>query len=883
MNSRFLFVLGLAALLCGDFLNAADTNPPAKTNAGPVSAPIPPLEVADGLMLAIPKSGFGKDYQFIASMIPQEMGATSHGLAGKIVRFELFPDGVDMYESTLGLVVTQDLPARRLLTTFPIVRQDDHAVVVDFNKGMRRVFTESWVHVDEEYLNLQNHDEVLEVPDSRVFEVRQDNDRLVIRQSVQARSREYEQDIEARYEMRYFLSPYHTNDFVSKEPNRPDSRYVKYFETDGHVEENTGRVSSRIARFDLSKPVVFYYSANTPKDYVDAVKDGILYWNFSFGKEVVQAKKAPDGVSAPDSRYNIIQWVPWDYAGFAYADDLMDPLTGQSEHGQAYITSAFAYSGRASARMLLRSLEDMEEPAKNDAKKKNLTLHKTFPFLSSGPCCDIDPAIFAKQMAKGLKEILASDELTDAAVLRVSQDYVREVVAHEVGHVLGLRHNFAGSLSATLSQTELNNWFRDYMLGKPLEAYTNRITSASVMDYNILKSGAFIGWYMRTVKAALPHDKGAIQWGYFDNKEVVDKKILFGTDGDIRRYGDVTPFDYGPEPIVGDYNEIAEVIDLLPNNLIETFIRARAPRNPHDRIPLEQVNLNYMRYVYDICGSFADMLAWFQADTQSLRVENKFDFVGELNEKERYQAHWNYLTNQIEELNGLDRAAFSFVPLELKLELKDKPTNAMVVEKFNATNLTAKLEKLLTNASYSTFVGLDDKKYSFTKEERELIVKRGRKFFEEMDKAIVKQVCAQLSSGSRNLDLEANGRLLDDDVLQKLDNRTIDLAKIVITSQEETNRIEGKEDKQTITVPAFKYDQATRLEAAKMLGPNTGAYKSWADEAKSDINETLKKQVDSALGLDHYKDFKPALLSRSLQQWYQEQQEILVLLPPLPK
>jgi predicted Zn-dependent protease len=32
--------------------------------------------------------------------------------------------------------------------------------------------------------------------------------------------------------------------------------------------------------------------------------------------------------------------------------------------------------------------------------------------------------------------------------LRASQDYVREVVAHEVGHVLGLRHNFAGSVSA---------------------------------------------------------------------------------------------------------------------------------------------------------------------------------------------------------------------------------------------------------------------------------------------------------------------------------------------------------------------------------------------------------------------------------------------------
>jgi Zn-dependent protease with chaperone function len=82
-------------------------------------------------------------------------------------------------------------------------------------------------------------------------------------------------------------------------------------------------------------------------------------------------------------------------------------------------------------------MEEMAEPKKDD-KKKDLSLRRALPFFSSGPNCDMDPVVFAQQMAGGLKEVLASDELTDAAVLRVSQDYVREVVAHEVGHVLGL-------------------------------------------------------------------------------------------------------------------------------------------------------------------------------------------------------------------------------------------------------------------------------------------------------------------------------------------------------------------------------------------------------------------------------------------------------------
>jgi hypothetical protein len=867
-------LLGLFAVCCF----AADTNTnSASTTAAPVSAP--PLDVSEG-MLAIPKTGLGKDYQFTASIIPQELAATSTGLAGKIVRFELFPDGVDMYESTKGLVVTEDLPARRLLATFPILRQDERQVVIDFNKGMRRVFTELWT--SEGNLNLSQRDEVLEVPESRVFELRRDNDRLIIRQSVQVRNRERDSNLESRYELRYFLSPYQVASFESKEPEPTISRYVRFFETEGHIEANTGRVSARIARFDISHPVTFYYSANTPSNYVQAVKDGILYWNFALGKQLIKAEKAPEGVTAPDANYNIIQWVPWDNAGFAYADDLMDPITGQSEHGQAYITSVFAFLGRAEARILLRTMEEMSEPKKDD-KKADFALRRALPFLGSGPSCEVNPVQFAQQMVTGLKEVLSSDELTDGAVLRVSQDYVREVVSHEVGHVLGLRHNFASSLAATLNEKELNDWFRLYIAGKPLDAYTNKITAGSVMDYNILKSAAFIGWRMRTVKEALPHDHASIGWGYFDSAEAREKKLFFGTDEDTQRYGDVRAFDYGDDPVVGAYSHMAQVIDLLPNDVIETFIRARAPRNPRDRMPLEQVNLSYNRYASQLAGSFADILSWFKADTRSLRVENKFEFIGDLNRKERLQAHWNYLTNQIEQLGGMDRAAFSFLHLDLKLEMKDKPTNIFVVERYNSSNLTAKLDRLLTNSNYATFVGLDDKKYNFTREERELIVQRGRKCFEEIEKEVIRQICRTLNNAPRNLDYEANGHISDDDALAKLDQRIIDLARLVITSEDETNRIDGKIDKMSISVPQFKFDHATRMEAARMLGSANGSYKGWADQARSDLNEALKKEVDSALGIDHYKDFKTTMLSRPLQEWYQEQQEILGQLPALPK
>jgi hypothetical protein len=325
------------------------------------------------------------------------------------------------------------------------------------------------------------------------------------------------------------------------------------------------------------------------------------------------------------------------------------------------------------------------------------------------------------------------------------------------------------------------------------------------------------------------------------------------------------------------------MIQLLPNDIIETFIRARAPRNPKDRIPLEQVNLSYVMYASELAYQFADMLSWFNSKTRSLRVENQFDFVGDLNRKERYQAHWKYLTNQVAQLGGIDRAAFSYLPIDLKLELKDKPEGIAIADHLSASNLTARIEKLLTSTNYSTFVGLDDKKYSFTKDERDLILKRAKKCFDELELEVIRQICQRLNNVTRDLDVEANGFVSDNDIVSQLEQRIIDLAKLVIMAKDDDKQIKGKVDKSFVEVPQFKYDQETRLAAARMLGPNIGTFKSWADEAKSDLNKELKTEMEADLNIEHFKDFKPSLLSRPLLEWYQQQQELLALLPPAPE
>jgi hypothetical protein len=81
---------------------------------------------------------------------------------------------------------------------------------------------------------------------------------------------------------------------------------------------------------------------------------------------------------------------------------------------------------------------------------------------------------------------------------------------------------------------------------------------------------------------------------------------------------------------------------------------------------------------------------------------------------------------------------------------------------------------------------------------------------------------------------------------------------------------------------AFKYDDESRMAAAKVLNDKTGSFRAWSTDAKGDLNKALKDDIDGALNIANLKEFRDSILSRPLREWYLKQQDILALLPPKP-
>lgn len=155
------------------------------------------------------------------------------------------------------------------------------------------------------------------------------------------------------------------------------------------------------------EPIIYYLDPGVPEPVLSALRDGALWWNQAFEqigyKDAFQVKMLPEGADPMDVRYNVIQWVHRATRGWSYGSSVRDPRTGEIIKGHVTLGS-------------LRVRQDYL-----------IAVGLTSPFNENSAT---DNTEVQKQMA------LAR---------------IRQLSAHEVGHTIGLAHNFAASANGLAS------------------------------------------------------------------------------------------------------------------------------------------------------------------------------------------------------------------------------------------------------------------------------------------------------------------------------------------------------------------------------------------------------------------------------------------------
>ena len=266
------------------------------------------------------------------------------------------------------------------------------------------------------------------------------------------------------------------------------------------------------------EPIVYWVENTTPEEIVPAVVAGIENWNIAFEeagfKNAIVAKIQPKDATwdAADYDYNVVRWSSEpDGRLLGIGPSVSNPLTGE-------IISA-----------------------------------------------DIVNKLLAVKLGHNYRKLYGYTEDNDPLM-----QYITNLTLHEVGHTLGLRHNFRGS--QLYSPTEIHN-----------KDITGNTIMSSVMDYdpiNVAPEGVEQGIFFSTVPGI--YDKWAIKFGYTPNLsseerkelllESVKRELTFGTDDEAMSYpgNNIDPrtkrYDMSSDPIAYAA-DITKIIDKKINEL----------------------------------------------------------------------------------------------------------------------------------------------------------------------------------------------------------------------------------------------------------------------------------------------------------------------------
>jgi hypothetical protein len=236
------------------------------------------------------------------------------------------------------------------------------------------------------------------------------------------------------------------------------------------------------------KPITYWIAKDVPEKYRESVKEGVLEWNKAFEqigfKNAIEVRQQTDAdkFDTMDARHASIRWYTASDVGAAVGPSQVDPRSGEILDADIRMADVF---GRSAQKFLVDN-----PPAEHTHSHTH----------EHGEHCNyMHHAGLESQFAQQLLEVRGNSEEGQ----KLANAYVRNVTTHEVGHTLGLRHNFKGSL--------LNN---DEQLQDAAHTAEHGLGS-SVMDYqpfNLAAPGEKQGEYVQSGLGK--YDYLAIKYAY---------------------------------------------------------------------------------------------------------------------------------------------------------------------------------------------------------------------------------------------------------------------------------------------------------------------------------------------------------------------------------
>ena len=348
----------------------------------------------------------------------------------------------------------------------------------------------------------------------------------------------------------YFNTIY--QDYTHIDAEEPYVRYIDRWKLE--KKDPTAALS------EPKEPIVFWVENTTPEEYRDDVMKGVLFWNKAFEKagfkNAMVCKIMPDTADwdPADVRFNTIRWFVSPGAGYAVGPHRSNPFTGQIYDADVRISADFV-------RYMFSYAESFLEPI--SMGKQNPIPHNPGDYLDIDwrNICDYGEQS-SRLAAEGLAvlDVTTPFDVLPALSQKYIHEYIQELVSHEVGHTLGLRHNFKASTA----------WSRDQQTDPDFTAKNGVV--GTVMEYappNLSPEGKPQADFYTVTPG--PYDMWAIEYGYkpidaanpWAEKKELDKiasrasepQLAYGTDEDC--YGNsaravdpyATQFDLGSDPL----------------------------------------------------------------------------------------------------------------------------------------------------------------------------------------------------------------------------------------------------------------------------------------------------------------------------------------------